>query len=220
MQRNIFTTNHSYTNIMNLSKLFWSKCRAKILEKFVIEHSVSGDTIGFFIRELCRDIDEQINSVRRELMNLEDLGILRSKEENKKKFYSLNRSSPIYNELSDIFIKTYNPIEPLKAFFKWKKNISLITIADSIRNLSEVKSNNIVDIFIIGDLDKIEFNNFLEKTFFKRRVKYAVMSEDDFIKRLEYDDKLVLSILWQKNISFLKDRLDIQDLIKQKIHQR
>lgn len=202
---------------MILSKLFGSNCRAKILEKFFIEHSVSGDTTGIFIRELCRDIDEQINSVRRELMNLEALGILKSREENKKKFYNINRNCRIYEELSEIFIKTYNPIDPLRTFFKGKRNLSLITIADSIKQITNVKSNNIVDIFIIGELDKIEFNNFLEKTFFRRKVKYAVMSEEDFIHRLEYDDKLVLSILSQKNISFLKDTLNIQDIISKKI---
>ncbi len=202
---------------MILSKLFGSNCRAKILEKFFIEHSVSSDTTGIFIRELCRDIDEQINSVRRELMNLETLGILKSREENKKKFYNINRNCPIYDELSEIFIKTYDPIEPLKIFFKGKRNLSLITIADSLKQLTSVKSNNIVDIFIIGELDKIEFNNFLEKTFYRRKVKYAVMSEDDFVNRLEYDDKLVLSILSQKNISFLKDSLNIQEIISKKI---
>jgi len=202
---------------MILSKLFGSNCRAKILEKFFIEHSVSSDMTGIFIRELCRDIDEQINSVRRELMNLETLGILKSREENKKKFYNINRSCPIYNELSEIFIKTYDPVEPLRAFFKGKRNLSLITIADSIKTITNVKSNNIVDIFIIGELDKIEFNNFLEKNFFRRKVKYAVMSEEDFVNRLEYDDKLVLSILSQKNISFLKDTLNIQDIIRKKI---
>jgi len=152
-------------------------------------------------------------------MNLEDLGILKSREENKKKFYNINRSSPICDELSEIFIKTYNPIEPLKSFFKGKRNLSLITIADSLKQLTNIKSNNIVDIFIIGELDKIEFNNFLEKAFFRRKVKYAVMSEEDFINRLEYDDKLVLSILSQKNISFLKDSLNIQEIISKKIRK-
>ena len=150
-------------------------------------------------------------------MNLEALGILKSREENKKKFYNINRTCPIYAELSEIFIKTYNPIEPLKEFFKGKRNLSLITIADSLKQITNLKSNNIVDIFIIGELDKIEFNNFLEKTFFRRKVKYAVMSEDDFVHRLEYDDKLVLSILSQKNIFFLKDTLKIQEIINKKI---
>gem|GEM_PF-5210204 len=51
-------------------------------------------------------------------MNLEDLKILKSKEENKKKFYFLNKSSVIFQELVDIFLKNYNVIEELNKFFK------------------------------------------------------------------------------------------------------
>lgn len=97
--------------------------------------------------------------------------------------------------------------------------MSLITVSEAICSLNGLGSSNIVDIFIIGDLDKIEFNNFLEKTFFRRKVKYAIMSEDDFQKRLEYRDKLVLSILGQKNIIFLKDKLDIQSFVQQKLQE-
>jgi len=198
---------------MNLAKLFWSNCRAKILEKFVLEYKIRDDNAGFFIRELCRDIDEQINSVRRELMNLEDLKILKSKEENKKKFYFLNKSSVIFQELVDIFLKNYNVIEELNKFFKWRKNIDLITVAENISDLQKT-TNNIVDIFVIGEIDKIEFNDFLSRTFFGRKIKYAVMSEDDFQYRLSYNDKLVLNILNQKWNIFLKDKIKISEKIK------
>jgi hypothetical protein len=43
------------------------------------------------------------------------------------------------------------------------------------------------------------------------------MSLDDFSNRLEYNDKLVLSILSQKDNMFLKDRLKIQDSIEEKL---
>lgn len=198
---------------MNLAKLFWSNCRAKILEKFVLEYKIRDDNAGFFIRELCRDIDEQINSVRRELMNLEELKILKSKEENKKKFYFLNKNSVIFQELVDIFLKNYNVIEELNKFFKWRKNIDLITVAENISDLQKT-TNNIVDIFVIGEIDKIEFNDFLSRTFFGRKIKYAVMSEDDFQYRLSYNDKLVLNILNQKWNIFLKDKIKISEKIK------
>lgn len=198
---------------MNLAKLFWSNCRAKILEKFVLEYKIRDDNAGFFIRELCRDIDEQINSVRRELMNLEELKILKSKEENKKKFYFLNKSSVIFQEIVDIFLKNYNVLEELNKFFKWRKNIELITVAENISDLQKT-SNNIVDIFVIGEIDKIEFNDFLSRTFFGRKIKYAVMSEDDFQYRLSYNDKLVLNILNQKWNIFLKDKIKISEKIK------
>jgi hypothetical protein len=42
------------------------------------------------------------------------------------------------------------------------------------------------------------------------------MSEADFSNRLEYSDKLVLSILQQKNNIFLKDRFGIQEKFLEK----
>lgn len=201
---------------MNLSKLFGSKSRTKILEKFVIENVSGNSKAGFFIRELCRDLDEQINSVRRELMNLEDLGILRSREENKKKFYYLDKHSPIFDEIVNIFLKTYDPIGPIEEFFKGRKNISLVTVSEGLKDLLAGPSNRIVDVFVLGELDRIEFNNFLEKAFFGRKIKYAVMSKEDFESRLEYNDKLILSILSQKDIRFLRDKIGVKELLIQR----
>lgn len=202
---------------MDLTKLFGSRSRVKLLEKLIIEDVVSRSSTGFFIRELCRDTDEQINAVRRELMNLEALGILKSYEENKKKYYMMDRNCPFYHEFKEIFLKSYDVLEPIKGFFKWRKNLDLVTVSESLLDLRLETTNNIVDIFIIGELDKIEFNDFLEKTFFGKKVKYAIMSVEDFTNRLEYNDKLVLSILSQKWNIFLRDRLEIEASLEGKL---
>ena len=205
---------------MDLVKLFGSRSRVKLLEKLVIEDVIARSNTGFFIRELCRDVDEQINAVRRELMNLEALGILKSYEQNKKKYYQMNHTCPIYPDLVEMFIKTYDVMKPVKEFFKWRKTLDLVTISDAVLNFRNENTNNIVDIFIIGELDKIEFNNFLEKTFYGKKVKYAIMTLDDFSHRLEYDDKLVLSILAQKWNIFLRDRLEIEGTIEAKLRAK
>ncbi len=202
---------------MDLVKLFGSRSRVKLLEKLVIEDVVSRSSMGFYIRELCRDVDEQINAVRRELMNLENLGILKSYEQNKKKYYQMNHSSLIYKEIVEMFLKAYDVMLPIKNFFKWRKTLDLVTISEAVLDFRNEGTNNIVDIFIIGELDKIEFNNFLEKAFFGRKVKYAIMSLEDFTNRLEYNDKLVLSILSQKWNIFLRDRLDIESSLESKL---
>jgi DNA-binding transcriptional ArsR family regulator len=105
-------------SIVDLVKLFGSRSRVKLLEKLVIEDVVARSNTGFFIRELCRDVDEQINAVRRELMNLEALGILKSYEQNKKKYYQMNHNCTIYPELIEMFMKTYDVMKPVKEFFK------------------------------------------------------------------------------------------------------
>jgi len=56
-------------------------------------------------------------------------------------------------------------------------------------------------------MDKIAFNEFLAKTFFNRKIKYAIITKDDFQKRLEYNDKLIFNIMKQKGNLFLKDTI-------------
>jgi glutaredoxin-related protein len=130
-----FLSKGTIIRVMQLFRLFGSKCRVKILEKMVIGYALTKIEEGFFIRELCRDIQEQINSVRRELMNLEELGILISKENNKKKFYTLNTKSPIYDALTSIFLNTYNPITDIEAFFKGRKKIEVVAVTEGLSQL-------------------------------------------------------------------------------------
>ena len=59
-----------------LKKLFISKVRISILEVFL-----SNLDAAHHVRELVRILDEEINAVRRELMNLESAGLLKSKKE-------------------------------------------------------------------------------------------------------------------------------------------
>jgi len=57
---------------LDISKIFWSKCRTKLLEKFYLEYE-SWNNDWFHMRLLSRDLNEQINSVKRELDNLTEL---------------------------------------------------------------------------------------------------------------------------------------------------
>ena len=63
----------SKENNTPIEKLFGSKTRAKLLELFF-----SNVNKSYYVREITRVIDEQINSVRRELINLESIGVIKS----------------------------------------------------------------------------------------------------------------------------------------------
>jgi hypothetical protein len=52
-----------------LKALFSSKARIKLLTAFLLNPDEE-----YFIRELTRKLDEQINSIRRELDNLKKIG--------------------------------------------------------------------------------------------------------------------------------------------------
>ena len=63
----------SKENTMPLEKLFGSKTRAKLLALFFENPDKS-----YYVREITRVIEEQINSVRRELTNLNALGLVKT----------------------------------------------------------------------------------------------------------------------------------------------
>jgi hypothetical protein len=131
-----------------ISKIFGSKCRTKILEKFFLEYE-SGYNDGFHMRALSRDLDEQINSVKRELESLEALGILKFREELKKKIFYINPKFPLREEFISIFLKTYNPMDKIKNYFKNKNDLELVIVNESVKSKLISSGKSILDIFLI-----------------------------------------------------------------------
>lgn len=84
-----------------IDALFGSKTRVKLLHLFFnnIERS-------FFVREITRIVDEQINSVRRELANMKEIGIISSSEKSNKLYYSVNKKFAYYKQFNEIFNNT------------------------------------------------------------------------------------------------------------------
>ena len=198
---------------IDLDKIFWSKCRKKILEKFMLEYE-SGNVEWFYMRELSRDLDEQINSIKRELDSLAEMWILKSKMISKKKTFYLNKSFFLLDEFKNIFVKNFDPTPELKKYFKTCKNLELIMINTALQNRLIEWSNNVVDILIIWEIDKLAFGEALAKIFFDRKIKYATLSKNDFYKRLEFNDKLILDILTQNGNIFLKDTFGVDKVLK------
>ncbi|MDR3291038.1 MAG: hypothetical protein LBT10_02715, partial [Methanobrevibacter sp.] len=96
-----------------LEKLFHSKTRVKILSYFSLNPGIK-----VYIREFSRILEENINSVRRELINLENIKILISEEKGNLKYYSMNKESPIYEEITNIFLKTEGISKNIKKTLK------------------------------------------------------------------------------------------------------
>src|SRR3984957_11271423 len=81
-----------------VEQLFGSKTRVKLLQLFY-----SNPNRSFYVREITRKIDEQINSVRRELANLLNVGIITSDTSNNKVYYEVNQKYEFYSPLQEIF---------------------------------------------------------------------------------------------------------------------
>ena len=87
----------SKENSTPIEKLFGSRTRAKLLNLFFENPNKS-----YYVREMTRVIDEQIHSVRRELLNLESIGVIKSETYDNKVYYSANRKHPYSHALNEI----------------------------------------------------------------------------------------------------------------------
>lgn len=195
---------------IDLSKIFWSKCRAKILEKFFLEY-YAGKNEGFHMRAVARDLDEQINSVKRELDNLEDLWVFKSRTELRKKIFFVNKNFYLLQEFQEIFLKSYNPLDAIKAYFKTQSLLEVVIVNESVKHKLVEDGKAILDIFMIGEINRDEFSVFLQQTFFDTKIKFAIISTEDFFNRLSYGDKLIHNILWEKGNIFIKDAIKVRE---------
>jgi DNA-binding transcriptional ArsR family regulator len=171
--------------------LFGSKTRVKLLALFL-----SNPGHAFFVRELTRKIDEQINSVRRELLNLKSLGIVTSQDKKGKSYYEINTKFEFYPELKKIFSKTdQNMTEEDKLAAALRRSGNVQYAALTGRFVGDVTSQ--VDLFIVGEIDKRKLKpalSELEKEI-GREANYCIMSEVEFDDRSMLFDRFLTEIM-------------------------
>jgi len=169
-----------------LKRLFTSNTRIKILTLFLLNPDEE-----YFIRELTRKLDEQINSVRRELDNLKKLGLLRSKTKNRKKYYLANKNFVIFQDLRNIIIKSMSGKDDLV------KKITKFGEVDFLALLGVfVNKQSPVDLLLVGNIDKDKLQEFLNTEIeTDRPIRFSILSKDDFLYRIKCKDQFINSIL-------------------------
>ena len=169
-----------------LKRLFTSNTRLKLLTLFLLNPDEE-----YFIRELTRKLEEQINSVRRELDNLKKLGLLKSKFKNRKKFYVVNKSFVIFQELKNIIVKAMSGKDDLV------KNIEKLGDVEFMALLGVfVDKDSPVDLLVVGNIDKLKLQEFLNTEIASEKpVRFSILTRDDFLYRIKCKDQFINSIL-------------------------
>lgn len=180
-----------------LKKLFGSGARVKLLKQFLLNPNEE-----YYIRELTRILDEQINSLRRELENLEKIGLLKSKERNRKKYYVINPHFALLAELTSIFRKTDDTYADFLKQFSKLGNIDLLILTGSF-----IESDTDLDLFLVGDITSDEIEFFLRKAFPDKIIRHGSMLKNDFLYRVALKDKFVTDLFGNKENIILKNKL-------------
>jgi hypothetical protein len=188
-----------------IEQLFGSKTRVKLLQLFY-----SNPNRSFYVREITRKIDEQINSVRRELANLLSVGLITSDTSNNKVYYEVNQKYEFFTPLQEIFgggiaksrrgTRTAKSIElPLHDDTSDLKALGNVEIAVLMGQFTRDKTAD-VDVLIVGNVNQNALNKYV--TDLERQegkdLRYTVFSLDDFTYRLQIKDRFTANVLRAK----------------------
>lgn len=181
-----------------VEQLFGSKTRVKLLQLFF-----ANPNRPFFVREITRKIDEQINSVRRELANLLSIGIISSETNNNRLYYEVNQTYEFYEPLAAIFNKssTGNFKRPVAdSATQDITAIGNVELALYTGQFTRDESSGI-DVLIVGDVNQTQLTKFiaeLEKQEGKE-LRYTVLPLGEFKYRRDVNDRFLSQVLGSKH---------------------
>lgn len=183
-----------------IDSLFGSKTRVKLLHLFLNNPEKS-----FYVREITRMIDEQINSVRRELANMVSVGVVQQDAIDNKLYYSVNEDYPYIKPLAAIFSdKNTEDGMGAASSVSWKdslgrmRGLRLAIISGKL----VVGSSSAVDLLLVGDdMSAVTIKNLVKKIEKDRKIEinYAVISYDDFYYRMSVKDRFIMDIIRNKH---------------------
>lgn len=199
----------SKENSTPIERLFGSKTRAKLLKLFF-----ENPTKSFYVREMTRVIDEQINSVRRELINLEAVGVIKSETFDNKIYYSANNKHPFYRPMVEIFAKKIDTVKEKDApKSTWEEYCRPVkNYLQGLIVTNRLPGQDGVDLVIIGDDRTKKLTRWAEVVEKKqgKPINYVIMSADDFVYRKRVRDRFIMDVLEME----ISEIIDPEKIIK------
>jgi hypothetical protein len=203
-----------------VEQLFGSKTRVKLLQLFY-----SNPNRSFYVREITRKIDEQINSVRRELANLLSIGIISSDDTGNRLYYEVNQNYDYYQPLAEIFggAAPASTKKNKKTVTKAAKAAPTNPVAESLKALGNVElalytgqftrdESSGIDFLLVGDINQTQLNKYIAELEQKegKEIRYTVMTLDDFRYRQQVKDRFIANVMSAK-VQVLADKHNIFD---------
>ena len=190
-----------------IEQLFGSKTRVKLLQLFY-----SNPNRSFYVREITRKINEQINSVRRELSNLLSVGIIKSEANNNRLYYEVSQDYEYYSPLAMIFggaklaaaagkpaavkaAKAKADVTPQHPLAKAVRSTGKVDLAVLTGQFTRDESPGI-DVLVVGDVNQAKVDRFiaeLEKTE-NKELRYVIMPLETYQYRVQINDRFVSTL--------------------------
>ena len=189
----------------NLQDFITSKVRVKLIQAFFTQ-----PTEMFYIRQLTRLVNEEINAVRRELLHLQSVNLLSSEKRGNRIYYSLNKNYQYFPELVAMVAKTQGLG---KAVIKTKHKLGKIKYAVLFRRFVRhlPPKPDTVDLLLVGNLILPQVASFVksQEQSIQREINYTVMTEEEFQYRKSRKDPFINHVLLESRIMLIGDEEEL-----------
>lgn len=197
-----------------VEQLFGSKTRVKLLQLFY-----SNPNRSFYVREITRKIDEQINSVRRELSNLLSIGIITSDDAKNKLYYEVNQDYEYYTPLAAIFgggVMSAPSAPAADSQASDIKTLGNVELAIYTGQFTRDETSG-TDLLIVGDVNQTKLSKFITELEQQegKDLRFTVMPMQEFKYRQQVNDRFLTLVLSAKK-QILIDKKNVLTLSKTK----
>lgn len=179
-----------------LDHIIPSKTRRKILELFYHHPNEN-----YYVRKVVREVEEEVNAVKRELDILTEEKLLLREKRLNKVYYTLNKNYLFYEEFLRIFAKTNYLSTLIYQNLSKIGKIKYIALSTKYTKNIEIKEDEIYLLFV-GVIVVAEVETLIaeaEKQY-GRPINYTVMTEEELKYRKKNNDPFIWKFLKQPKI--------------------
>jgi len=184
-----------------LNKILVSEVRVNILKLLLLNPNRA-----FHIRAIVRQVDAEINAVRRELDNLFEINLVTRRQSSNKIFYQIETQHPFYSDLLSLVAKEAGIGATV---IKNERRIGVVDYAVlSLAFLRGRKSTALdVDLFIVGVINLDVIQNIVKEEESKnnKEINYSVMTMEEFMSRKRTNDPFIYRVLTQSRTMLIGD---------------
>jgi len=185
----------------SLKYLFVSQTRLKLIGiLFYAPNEI------FYVRQLVRLTDEEINSVRRELENLKKASLVNFEWRGNRLYYWANQNSPLFTTLLTIANQSSGLGLKLQSKNENLGNIKLVFYSYNFL-VGNKKNADDIDIIIVGDISYNEIENYLkqEEKIRGHEINYMVMDKKELILRKQKRDQFIIDFFLNCPVAIIGD---------------
>jgi predicted nucleotidyltransferase len=181
-----------------------SRLRRKVLTYFYLNRSAR-----VYVRQLASALDVDSTNLSRELVRLEEEGLLRSEIEGRQRYYSVNPQYPYLKAVLSLLQGTVGIVPTLRDALRRVEGIEQAYLYGSFAKNEEDAASDI-DLLIIGQPDAATLAlkvAGLEKVL-NRDVSYTLLKRQELKKRLSSDDPFFSDVWHGKRVEIIGNEQD------------